>query len=64
MRDVFVCSSCLGLVTAGIEVLVFKCGSDQLKVVDKFCYLGDMLSSYGGIAEAVSGRIGSAWKKF
>ena len=27
-------------------------------------YLGDMFSSYGGVSEAVSARIGSAWKKF
>ena len=30
----------------------------------KFCYLGDMISCYGGASEAVSARIGSAWKKF
>ena len=31
---------------------------------EKFCYLGDMISCYGGASEAVSTRIGSAWKKF
>ena len=29
----------------------------------KFCYLGDMVSCYGGASEAVSARIGSAWNK-
>ena len=27
-----------------------------------FCYVGDMISCYGGASEAVSARIGSAWK--
>ena len=35
-----------------------------LEEVEKFCYLGDMVSCYSGASEAVSGRIGSAWKKF
>lgn len=33
-------------------------------MVNKFCYLGDMLSSYGGVAKAVSARIAIAWKTF
>ena len=32
--------------------------------MEKFCYLGDMISCYGGASEAVSARISSAWKKF
>ena len=32
--------------------------------MEKFCYLGDMISCYGGASEAVSARIGSAWKTF
>ena len=27
-----------------------------------FCYVGDMISCYGGASEAVSARIGSLWK--
>ena len=30
----------------------------------KFCYLGDMIRCYGVPSEAVSARIGRAWKKF
>ena len=30
----------------------------------KFCYLSDIISYYGGASEAVSARVGSAWKKF
>ena len=32
--------------------------------MEKSCYLGDMISCYGGVSGAVSTRIGSAWKKF
>ena len=32
--------------------------------MEKFYYLGDMISCYSGASEAVSARIGSAWKKF
>ena len=32
--------------------------------MEKFCYLGDMISCYGGASEAESAKIGSAWKKF
>ena len=42
----------------------FKMGEDVLKELEKFCYLGDMISCYGGASEAVSARIGSTWKKF
>ena len=32
--------------------------------MEKFYYLSDTISCYGGASEAVSARIGSAWKKF
>ena len=32
--------------------------------MEKFYYLSDMISCYSGASEAVSARIGSAWKKF
>ena len=35
-----------------------------LEVVEMFCYLGDMFSSYGGVEEAVVARVRSGWKKF
>ena len=37
---------------------------EECEVVDKFCYLGDMLSVGGGADAAVVTRIGCAWKKF
>ena len=35
-----------------------------MKVVSKFCYLGDMLSSGGGCTQAVIARCRVAWGKF
>jgi len=38
--------------------------SANLEVVDKFCYLGDMLSVDGDADAAVEARIRIGWKKF
>ena len=62
--DVFVCRTCLGHNCSVEEKFEFKRGEDVLEEVEKFCYLGDLISCYGGASEAVSARIGSAWKKF
>ena len=62
-RDVFVCRTCLGH-NCSVEKLELKRGEDVLDEVEMFCYLGDLISCYGGASEAVSARIGSAWKKF
>ena len=63
-RDIFVCRTCLGHNFSVVEKLEFKTGEDVLEEVEKFCYLGDMISCFGGASEAVSARIGSAWKNF
>ena len=63
-RDAFVCGTCLGHNCPIEEKLEFKRGEDVLEEVEKFCYLGDIISYYCGASEAVSARIGSAWKKF
>ena len=57
-----VCGTCLGH-NCSVEEK-FKKVENVLEEVEKFCYLGDMISCYGGAFEAVSARIGSAWKKF
>ena len=36
----------------------------NFEVVDKFCYLGDMISADGGVEAAVETRVVTAWKKF
>ena len=38
--------------------------SAKLELVDKFCYLGDMLSVDGGADTAVEARIRIGWNKF
>ena len=38
--------------------------SANLEVVDKFCYLGDMLSAHGDADAAVEARIRIGWNKF
>ncbi|XP_057312496.1 uncharacterized protein LOC130654010 [Hydractinia symbiolongicarpus] len=61
----FVCKRCKGEI---IENEVFPAllmyNSGSLEIVEKFCYLGDMLGSEGGVGRSVTCRIGSAWKKF
>ena len=62
--DFFVCRTCLRHNCLVLEKLEFKTGEDVLEEVEKFCYLDDMISCFDGASEAVSARIGSAWKKF
>ena len=63
VRDVLVCRSCLGLVAAEVEVPVFKYGMIRRKWLISSA-ISEILSSYGGVAKAVSARIAIAWKKF
>ena len=63
-RDIFVYRIWLHHNCSAVEKLEFKTGEHVLEEVEKFCYLGDMISCFGGASEAVSARIGSAWKKF
>ena len=58
--DVFVCRTCLVHNCSVVEKLGFKRDEDALEEVEKFCYLNDMASCYGGASEAMSGIIGSA----
>ena len=62
--DIFVCRTCLHHNCSVVEKLEFKTGEDVLEEVEKFCYIGGMISCFGGASEAVNARIGSAWKKF
>jgi len=38
--------------------------ADKLKLVDKFCYLGDMLGKGGGAEKASRTRVMCVWGKF
>ena len=59
-----VCRTCPGHNCSVEEKLEFKGGEDVSEEMENFCYLGDLISSYGGASEAVSARISSMWKKF
>ena len=63
-RNVFVWKTCLVLNCSAEDKLGFKKDEDVLEEVETFCYLGDMINCYNVASEAVSARIGSAWKKF
>jgi len=58
-----VCKKCQHLEHANRDERVTPDG-DDLEVVDRFLYLGDDLSSVGGVQETVTTRIRSGWKKF
>ena len=60
----YLCRKYLGHDCSVEEKLEFKRREDVLERVKTFFYLVDMISCYGGASEAVSAKIGSAWKKF
>ena len=62
--DAFFCRTYLDHNCSVEEKLEFKRGEYVLEEVEKFCYLGNVISYYGGASEAVSARIGSVGKKF
>ena len=61
----FVCSQCSSDAVAdrNNEEKVMLTGSN-LEVVDKFCYLGDVLDAGGGAELSTVTRVRSGWKKF
>ena len=56
----FICRGCLNPVTSAGRTSVDIGASAKLELVDKFCYLGDMLS----VDAAVEARIRIGWNKF
>ena len=63
----FRCSACVSGNASGrgkckndVELL----NGDKIEVVDKFCYLGDMIGSGGGVEETSQTRVRCAWAKF
>ena len=47
-----------------VRACVCACARAKLELVDKFCYLGDMLSVDGDADTAVEARIRIGWYKF
>jgi len=60
----FISRGCLNPVTSAGRTNVDIGVSANLELVDKFCYLSDMLSVYGDADVAVEARICVGWNKF
>jgi len=60
----FICRGCLNPVTSAGRTSVDSGASAKLELVDKFCYIGDMLSVDGDAYAAVVARIQTGWNKF
>ena len=60
----FICRGCLNPVTSAGRTSVDIGASAKLELVDKFYYLGDMLSVDGDADAAMEARIRIGWKKF
>jgi len=60
----FICRGCV-IPVSGIGYTSVDIGvNENLELVDKFCYLGDMLSVDADADAAVENRIRSGWNKF
>jgi len=60
----FICRGCVNPVTGTGCTSVDISGDANLELVDKFCYLGDMLSVDRDADAAVETRIRIGWNKF
>jgi len=60
----FFCKGCMNPVTGTGCTSVNIGARENLELVDKFCYLGDMLSVDGDADAAVETRIRIGWNKF
>jgi len=60
----FICRGCLGPVTGAFRTGVDIGAGAKLELVDKFCYLGDMLGVDGDADAAVEARIRIGWNGF
>ena len=60
----FICRRCKGELSETRQVNGLHIDGDEYEIVDKFCYLGDMLSQEGGCEHAILKRIQTGWLKF
>ena len=60
----FIWKKCISGVVFEDEHNMITLDGDNIEVVDRFSYLGDVISTEGDAQEAVTSRIRSAWKKF
>jgi len=61
---IIICRGCVNPVTSAGRTSVDIGASAKLELVDKFCYLGYMLSADGDADAAVEARIRIGWSKF
>jgi len=59
----FICRGCINSVTGTGHTSVDIGGDANLELVDKFCYLGDMLSLIGDADAAVETEIRIGWNR-
>jgi len=64
LMKAFICRGCLNSLTSTGRTIVDIDASTHLELVDKFCYLGDMLSVDGDTDAAVEAIIRIGWNKF
>ena len=60
----FICKRCRGELSETRQVNGLHIDGDEYEIVDKLCYLGDMLSQEGGCEHAILKRIQTGWLKF
>jgi len=64
VAKLFICRGCVNPVTSAGHTSVDIGASAKLELVDKFSYLGDMLSVDGDADAVVEARIRIGWNKF
>ena len=60
----FICKRCKGELSETRQVNDLYIDGHEYEIVDKLCYLGDMLSQEGGCEHAILKRIQTGWLKF
>ena len=60
----FTCIKCIPGVVFEDEDNIISLDGDNIEVVDRLSYLGDVISTERGAQEAVTSRTKLAWKKF
>ena len=59
----FICRRCKGELSEIRQVNGLHIDGHEYEIVDKLCYLGDMLSQEGGCEHAILKRIQTGWLK-
>ena len=60
----FICRRCKGELSETRQVNGLHIYGHEYEIVDKLCYLGDILSQEGGCEHAILKRIQTGWLKF